>query len=60
MQLNVHISSATDGYFLLKAAEIPELTARASKMDGIPGAVLAAAAELTGRPPEDFNINIDY
>lgn len=29
-------------------------------MDDIPDVVRAAAAALTGRPPEDFTISIDF
>ncbi|MDJ0356701.1 hypothetical protein [Paenarthrobacter sp. PH39-S1] len=60
MQLNVYISDASDGHFLLKAVEMPELTARASRMDDIPDAVPAAAAALTGLAIGDFEITMDY
>ncbi|MEW1812496.1 hypothetical protein AB0284_17540 [Pseudarthrobacter phenanthrenivorans] len=60
MQLNVYISSAADGIFRLKAAELPELTAQARELEDIPAAVRSAAAALTGREPGDFDITIDY
>jgi hypothetical protein len=58
--LNVYISSATDGYFLLKAVEIPQLSVTVRGLDDIPRAVRAAAAALTGRAPEDFEISLNY
>ncbi|WP_181405881.1 hypothetical protein [Pseudarthrobacter phenanthrenivorans] len=58
--MNVYISSASDGYFLLKTVEIPELTARAGTIEDMPGAVRAAAAVLTGRAPDDFEVSLDY
>jgi hypothetical protein len=60
LQLTVYISSASDGYFLLRAVELPDLTARAGTIDGIPVAVRDAAAVLTGRAPDDFDVSLDY
>ena len=60
MLLNVYISSATDGFFLLRSVEIPELTVTARKLDDIPTVVRAAAAAVTGREPDDFDIVVDY
>jgi predicted RNase H-like HicB family nuclease len=60
LQLNVYISSASDGYFLLRAVEIPELTARASTIEDIPAQVRTAAAALTGKAPDDFEVSLDY
>ncbi|GKV74465.1 hypothetical protein [Pseudarthrobacter sp. NCCP-2145] len=60
MLLNVYISSAADGYFLLRAVEIPELKVKAKRFDDIPDAVRAAAAAVTGKAPGDFEIALDY
>lgn len=60
MTLTVYISSATDGYFLVKAKELPDLAAKANSIEGIPDAARAAAANLTGRAPSDFDVIADY
>ena len=39
MRLTVYISSASDGYFLLKAKELPGLLAKAESIDEIADAV---------------------
>ncbi|WP_458782329.1 hypothetical protein [Arthrobacter sp. D3-16] len=60
MQLNVYISSADDGLFTIKAVQIPELTAHAQTIEGIPHAVRCAAGAMTGKQPEDFDVIIDF
>jgi hypothetical protein len=60
MQLNVYISSASDGLFHLRAVELPELAARTKRIEDIPEAVSAAAAEITGGTPADFDIVMAY
>lgn len=60
MRLTVYISSASDGYFLLKAKELPGLLAKAESIDEIADAVCEAAAALTGRSPLEFDVIADY
>lgn len=60
MTLTVYISSATDGYFLVKAKELPDLAAKAISIRGVPDAARAAAAKLTGLAPSDFDVIPDY
>jgi hypothetical protein len=60
LQLNVYVANAADGFFLFKVVELPELTARAGTIDEIPEAVRVAAAALTGRAPEDFDVQVDF
>lgn len=60
MQLTVNISSASDGYFLLKAKELPGLLAKAARTNEIPDAVCKAAAALTGCSPHEFDVIADY
>jgi len=60
MQLTAYIASANDGYFLVKAKEVPELLARTSSLNDIPDAVREAAARLTGRAAGDFEVIPEY
>ena len=60
MLLNAYISTATDGHFILKVVEIPELTALASTVDDIPDAARAAAARMTGTAAVDFDVRVNY
>ncbi len=60
LRLNVYISSADDRLFTIKAVQIPELTAHAQTLEGIPDAVRSATAALTGKQPKDFDIIIDF
>ena len=60
MKLTAQIGTASDGRLDLRVLELPELEAQASSVEAIPGAVREAAARLTGRPNEDFDIEIRY
>lgn len=60
VQLTIYISSAADGLFNVTAVEVPELASRARTLEDIPGTVRSAAAALTGQPPEDFDIVMDF
>jgi hypothetical protein len=55
-----HIKEATDGWLSLKVNEIPTLTVHARNVKEIPEVVRTAAAELLGRDPEDFDVEIRY
>ncbi|MDQ0693174.1 hypothetical protein [Arthrobacter sp. W4I7] len=59
MQLKVYISTATDGFFTVKAVQMPELTAEARTLEDIPDALRSAAAAIVSQPPEDFHVVMD-
>jgi hypothetical protein len=58
MRLTAQITKAADGRLDLRVVELPELEAHARKFDDIPDAVKDAAARLTGRPGQDFEVEI--
>ncbi|MBT2565068.1 hypothetical protein J7I84_00900 [Arthrobacter sp. ISL-85] len=56
MLLTAYIASASDGFFMVKTIEIPELAVRTGKIEQIPEAVRAAAA-ITGKGPAGLRPN---
>lgn len=60
MQLNVYISSASDGLFTVKAVQMPELTAEAGTIEDVPNMVRSAAAAMVGGRPENFEVVFDF
>lgn len=60
MGLTVKIRKATDGRLDLQVVEMPELEVAVHKFREIPGAVADAAADLTGRPTDDFQVEVGY
>lgn len=60
MKLTVKIRKATDGRLDLQVLEMPELEVVARKFKEIPEAVAAAAASLTGRPQNEFEVDVGY
>ncbi len=60
MRLTAHIKKATDGHLDLRVVELPELKAQARTCEEIPDAVRDAAAKLTGRPAQDFAVEVRY
>ncbi|MBT2566948.1 hypothetical protein J7I84_10665 [Arthrobacter sp. ISL-85] len=60
MQLDTYISRASDGLFTAKTMQMPELTAQARTIEEIPHAVRSAAAAISGRPAENFDVILDF
>ncbi|AOY74350.1 hypothetical protein [Paenarthrobacter sp. YJN-5] len=60
MQLTVRIRLATDGWLDLHVLEFPDLKVYVKRVGEIPAAVSEAAAARTGRPAEDFVVNVGY
>ncbi|MFK0042221.1 hypothetical protein ACIQTW_20495 [Paenarthrobacter sp. NPDC090517] len=60
MRLTVRISKATDGRLDLYVVELPELEAQAQRVAEIPETVREAAAILTGRSKDDFDVEVGY
>lgn len=60
MQLTVRIKQATDGWLDLHVLELPDLKVYVRRVGEIPAAVSQAAAARTGRPAEDFIIDVGY
>jgi hypothetical protein len=58
--LTAKIRKAADGRLDLYVVEMPELVAHARSVEDIPGVVRAAAAILTGRPEDDFEVVVGY
>jgi hypothetical protein len=60
VRLTAQIKKAADGWLDLRVVELPELEAHAHKFEDIPGVVRDAAARLTGRPVQDFDVEVRY
>jgi hypothetical protein len=60
MRLPAQIKKAADRWLDLHVVELPELEAHARKFDDIPDAVRDAEARLSGRPGQDFEVEIRY
>lgn len=60
MQLTAYISSAADGYFLVRTKEVPDLVVRVSIISDLSQAVRAAAASLTGKSENVVDVVFDY
>ncbi|GKV73734.1 hypothetical protein NCCP2145_31150 [Pseudarthrobacter sp. NCCP-2145] len=58
MKLTTRIRSAADGWLALEVLELPGLEAYAKAFEDIPQAVQAAAAALTGRPADKFDVDV--
>ncbi|MEV4988430.1 transcriptional regulator [Pseudarthrobacter sp. LMD1-1-1.1] len=58
MKLTARIRSASDGWLALEVIEMPGLEAAAKRFEDIPDAVRAAAAQSTGRPQTEFDVDI--
>lgn len=59
MQLTAYISSAADGYFLVRTKEVPDLVVRVSIISDLSQAVRSAAASLTGKSENDIDVIFD-
>lgn len=59
MKLTTRITSAADGWLVLEVLELPDLTAYAKRFEDIPEAVGTAAAALTGRPGDSFDVDVE-
>lgn len=60
MRLTVRIKQATDGRIDLHVEELPILELFVGRVADIPTVVAEAAAALTGRPKEDFKVEVGY
>ena len=60
MYLNARITAVEDGRTVLSVAELPPLDVQASNYEEIPDVVSRAAAELTGREPENFTVDLQF
>ena len=60
MKLTAKIKSAADSGIELRVPELPGLEAHARNVAEIPDAVKDAAARLTGRPKDDFDVEVRY
>ncbi|MGA8791257.1 MAG: transcriptional regulator [Paenarthrobacter sp.] len=60
MKLTTQIRYAADGWLELEVAELPGLVAHARRVEDIPDAVRAAAAVLTGKPYQEFDVEVRY
>jgi hypothetical protein len=60
VRLSAHINNAADGRLEFRIVELPELEAQARKFENIPNVVSDAAAGLTGRPGQDFEVEGGY
>jgi hypothetical protein len=60
MQLNALITAVEDGRLSLRIEELPDLVVDAKRYEEIPDTVSEAAAQLLGRQPEDFTVEILY
>lgn len=60
MRLSVRIRKATDGRLDLQVLEMPELEVVVHRFKEIPEAVIDAAAGITGRPKDDFEVEVGY
>jgi hypothetical protein len=58
--LTAYIISAADGQLVVGVKELPDLTATARNLDELPDIVKAQAAQLTGRPPDNFDVGLPY
>lgn len=58
MKLTAQIMKAADGWLDLHVIELPALEAHARKVEEIPGVIKGAAAELTGRPENEFEVEL--
>jgi hypothetical protein len=58
MKLTAQIKKATDGRLDLRVVELPEIEAQARNFAEIPKAVKDAAARLTGRRDQDFDVEV--
>ena len=60
MRLTVKIKQAQDGRMDLQVLELPGLEVSVKRVAEIPDAVRDAAAALTGRSREDFDVELGY
>lgn len=60
MRLTARIKEATDGRLTLRVEELPSLVVHARTVMEIPDAVGDAAATLTGRAKEDFEVELHF
>jgi len=60
VKLTAHIRLAADGWLKLEVDELPQLEAHARAVREIPDAVRTAAAVLTGKPRQEFEIDLRY
>uniref|UniRef100_UPI003F492113 hypothetical protein n=1 Tax=Paenarthrobacter ureafaciens TaxID=37931 RepID=UPI003F492113 len=60
MKLTVKIRKATDGRLDLEVVELQELQVAVRKFKETPAAVTEAAASLTGRPKDEFEVEVGY
>ena len=60
MKLTAHIKKAAEGWLDLAVVELPATEAHARNVEEIPGVVRVAAARLTGRSEEEFDVEVSY
>lgn len=60
MNLTVKILKVADGLLDLRVVELPELDLSARTIREIPAIVSEAAARLTGRPEQEFDVDVGY
>ncbi|WP_178995358.1 hypothetical protein [Paenarthrobacter nitroguajacolicus] len=60
MRLTVKIKKATDGQMDLHVLELPDLEISVQGVREIPETVKKAAARLTGRPADQFTVEVGY
>ncbi|MDR6508104.1 hypothetical protein [Arthrobacter oryzae] len=60
MRLTAHIRLAADGWLELEVEQLPGLQAHARTVGDIPGAVIAAAAALTGKAASEFEVEVRF
>ncbi len=60
MNLTVKITKAADGLLDLRVVELPELDLSVRTVGEIPGVVSEAAAKLTGRSEQEFDVEVGY
>jgi predicted RNase H-like HicB family nuclease len=60
LQLTAYIVRAADGQLVVGVVELPALTATSRSLDEIVDEVKEQAAQLTGRPPGDFDVHLPF
>jgi hypothetical protein len=60
MNLTVKIMKAEDGLLDLRVVELPDLDLSARTFGEIPALVSEAAARLTGRSEQEFDVEVGY
>ncbi|MFE4195566.1 hypothetical protein ACFRJ9_06860 [Paenarthrobacter sp. NPDC056912] len=58
--LTALVTRAADRWFELQITQFPDLVVQASSLGEAPQAVREAAARSTGRPPEEFDVHVQW